>query len=520
MLTDSISATKRIRRCFFFSAAFVIMVPAICIILAVTLHPREFEYRTPSVDNGNRTISLHADLISADLKQGSVVLDWSILNDTCYLTADNCSNANIYFATNLLQQFNTNSSKPSDNNRPTDPTFIWNITSDIYDDYTDFPMFQTVVAIFNPFSLDDGSHSKYPISHSHRSNVYYPFDRYTAVVFCFAEDTSTNSPVKLHLQDSSGLVGGLKITATVADPSEFSDDDFPELVFIQITLQRGTLVVCYCIVITITFWLITLTICLLMIMTVGFGFRQRNEIVVVPIGTVFAFTQLRSTMPGAPDGFGDILDFVGVLPCLVLLSICAITMVGIYIFTDPAKDSREQLNWSALVKPGSRQSLTKRADIAEHEKCEDKLKALVEWPRRDCADASARAAGRVMSALLANVRVKEQKLEEEATVGVRDGSMLVVTVFDEENLKHVEAVIYDAKIASVTPQRQDTNIENPWKKAEDTRVQCRRLHQASVKKGEYDKRSIELQFQDLLDKHIADIDKIVADMKKTLGLAR
>ncbi len=41
-----------------------------------------------------------------------------------------------------------------------------------------------------------------------------------------------------------------------------------------------------------------------MIMTVGFGFQQRNEIVVVPVGTVFAFTQLRASMPGAPDGFG------------------------------------------------------------------------------------------------------------------------------------------------------------------------------------------------------------------------
>ncbi len=60
------------------------------------------------------------------------------------------------------------------------------------------------------------------------------------------------------------------------------------------------------------------------------------------------------------------------------------------------------------------------------------MKASVEWPRRDCADTSARAAGRVTPALLANVRVKEQKLEEVATVGVRDGSMLVVTVFDEE----------------------------------------------------------------------------------------
>ncbi len=46
-----------------------------------------------------------------------------------------------------------------------------------------------------------------------------------------------------------------------------------------------------------------------MIMTVGFGFQQRNEIVVVPVGTVFAFTQLRASMPGAPDGFGMLFSF-------------------------------------------------------------------------------------------------------------------------------------------------------------------------------------------------------------------
>jgi len=74
--------------------------------------------------------------------------------------------------------------------------------------------------------------------------------------------------------------------------------------------------------------LVTLMICLIMITTVFFGFRQRNEVVVVPIGTVFAFTQLRSTMPGAPEGFGDILDFAGVLPCLVLLSICVQSRTG------------------------------------------------------------------------------------------------------------------------------------------------------------------------------------------------
>ncbi|KAK0431784.1 hypothetical protein EV421DRAFT_1852354, partial [Armillaria borealis] len=118
--------------------------------------------------------------------------------------------------------------------------------------------------------------------------------------------------------------------------------------YIYVNLQHSTLVIAYCLTITFTFWMVTLMICLIMISTVFFGFRQRNEIVVVPIGTVFAFTQLRASMPGAPEGFGDILDFVGLLPCLILLSISAITMVGIYLFADPDDPSRKAFTWSEL----------------------------------------------------------------------------------------------------------------------------------------------------------------------------
>ncbi|KAK0462165.1 hypothetical protein IW261DRAFT_1528442 [Armillaria novae-zelandiae] len=361
MATIYLPAMRRIWQCFFFSLGFAIVAPIICISLGVEVHPREFHYRSSSSSPGdnsasgsegneNQIIYLHADLMSADLKKGTVVLDWSIVDDSCYYTDYQCTSANIYFDANLLQQSTTSTGggSPSNNNCPTDPTFIWNITADMNDTYSNYPMFQTMAIIFNPFSLQQ-SQNKHPISHSHTSNVYYPFDHYTAVVFCHAEEGTTNDPINLRLNDTGGLVGSLQITAEVVDPSEFSSDDVKELVFVQISLQRSTLVIWYCIVITITFWLVTLTICLIMIMTVGFRFRQRNEIVVVPVTIVFAFVQLHSTMPGAPDGFGDILDFVGVLPCLVLLSICVVTMVGIYIFTDPTKESRRELTWSGLV---------------------------------------------------------------------------------------------------------------------------------------------------------------------------
>lgn len=76
------------------------------------------------------------------------------------------------------------------------------------------------------------------------------------------------------------------------------------------------------------------------------------------------------------------------------------------------------------------------------------MAAGVEWLRREVAQLEARASGRVTPQLLAPVRVsvpvavgasassaaasgaKKARLEELATVGVRDGSSLIVTVFD------------------------------------------------------------------------------------------
>lgn len=65
------------------------------------------------------------------------------------------------------------------------------------------------------------------------------------------------------------------------------------------------------------------------------------------------------------------------------------------------------------------------------------MKAAVEFFRKDCAASENRALGRVTPGLLAPVRVKlpdnpkGARLEELATVGVREGSTLLITLFDE-----------------------------------------------------------------------------------------
>ncbi|PBK86134.1 hypothetical protein ARMGADRAFT_1086889 [Armillaria gallica] len=258
-----------------------------------------------------------------------MVVEWYIYSDTC---DDNCTEVNIFFDTLSHRRDDSDSYS---NRRPTDPTFIFkNNSTDLQ---ANVPIFRTDHLLHNP---DFGY---YDWKFSPASLVYYPFDCYIAKIRAFAQDAVTNQSVSLDLISLSGLVPGLKIT------SDISSDSLKDAVIsIGVNIQRSTLVIGYCLIITVTFWLVTLMICLIMISTVVFGFQQRNEIVVVPIGTVFAFTQLRSTMPGASEGFGDILDFAGLLPCLVLLSICAVTMAGIYLFADPHDPARRPFTWEEM----------------------------------------------------------------------------------------------------------------------------------------------------------------------------
>ncbi|KAK0493835.1 hypothetical protein EDD18DRAFT_1333516 [Armillaria luteobubalina] len=182
---------------------------------------------------------------------------------------------------------------------PSDPIFIWDCGKGILDHVTgpNPVTFRTeLTLVVNSFD------------NSERISLY-PFDRYSTTVYVFAVDASTNDLIVVNIKSTTALVS--------ASPSGLH---------------------------IVTWWMITLMICLIMIATVFFGFRQRNEIIVVPIGTVFAFTQLQTSMPGAPEGF----DFAGILPCLVLLSISSIAMIGMYLFDNPDNPSRKVLTWSEI----------------------------------------------------------------------------------------------------------------------------------------------------------------------------
>ncbi|PIL27638.1 hypothetical protein GSI_10790 [Ganoderma sinense ZZ0214-1] len=177
---------------------------------------------------------------------------------------------------------------------------------------------------------------------------------------------------------------------------------------------------------------------------------------------------------------------------------------------------------------------------ADYKAAETKMQGVLEWFRKEVAALETRATGRVTPAVLAPVRVKLPnasdargvRLEEVATVGVKEGTTLLVTVFEEHSLKYVEQAIYDAKLPSITPQKLDNRtvkipIPKPTvetrnalytaasRQAEDVRVQLRKLHQALLKKADVSKHSADFStYQALSDKLMGELDKILAHLKK------
>ncbi|KAF6748202.1 hypothetical protein DFP72DRAFT_1074470 [Ephemerocybe angulata] len=169
------------------------------------------------------------------------------------------------------------------------------------------------------------------------------FDTYTAEIIFYARERDTNNTVGVSISKSRGIAVGLETAFDqVATPNHS-----PGLIEATITFTRSTLVKSYSIVSTISIWLITIILALVMITTVFFGFKQRGEVLLIPVATLFAFTQLRQSMPGAPDGFGDIVDLVGLVPCLAILALTAAFSLGAFILADPTSSPR-QIRWKLI----------------------------------------------------------------------------------------------------------------------------------------------------------------------------
>ncbi|KAG8896439.1 hypothetical protein FRC01_011815 [Tulasnella sp. 417] len=198
---------------------------------------------------------------------------------------------------------------------------------------------------------------------------------------------------------------------------------------------------------------------------------------------------------------------------------------------------------AADLTPASQSKVSPEAK-GEVDKASKKMISTVEWYRKEMSLLTNRALGRVTPAILDSVRVHlpdsdvPLKLNEVATVGVKEGTVLVVTAFDEHNLKAIEKGIYSAEIPHCVPQRADgrtiripmpkptledraSYVKSASKECEETKVKIRGINTAGLKsltKMGFEKRSPEfVEMQTLSDTNVGEVDKIFQKIKKDLG---
>ncbi|KAG8960230.1 hypothetical protein FRC03_006886 [Tulasnella sp. 419] len=210
---------------------------------------------------------------------------------------------------------------------------------------------------------------------------------------------------------------------------------------------------------------------------------------------------------------------------------------------EPKRKGKKGMTTADLL-PASASKLLPEARL-EFDKAEKKMSSCLDWFKKELSVLENRAVGRVTPAILDGVKVEAHhsdgalvKLQEVATVGVKEGTILMVTVFDEHNLKHVEKAIYAAKIPNCTPQKIDSRtlripmprptlesiaafVKTSSTLTEETKVKIRSAREGAVKvvsKLGCDKKSPEMaEIQKITEKWSAEAEVAFQKFKKDVG---
>ncbi|EPQ57741.1 hypothetical protein GLOTRDRAFT_126235 [Gloeophyllum trabeum ATCC 11539] len=299
----------------------------ILILLGWTLRPHPLQNITHTPESG---LSLEAQLASIDLDTGSMTIQWNV--DVGFDSCRDYPNVTIglYFDQNLLlPSSSTDSSSPTDN-RPSAPAFSMNMTEACYrDPHGSSPFFRTDIAI----QADPNA-----------TPEFYPLDKYFADIFLFTEIVNNSAVVPVNIARIAVIAAGYSTRITVK-PGTSANANWLET---RLTITRALSTRVFSLTFVATLWLVTLGLSAMsMAVLLRIAMMQAQVVLTVAAGTLFAFPALRSILPGAPAGSGAIIgedcicnayifiglpssDFVGTLPCMILMTLCTITMIGVY----------------------------------------------------------------------------------------------------------------------------------------------------------------------------------------------
>ncbi|KAF7366013.1 hypothetical protein MVEN_00477200 [Mycena venus] len=291
----------------------ILTVLVLCVSLGITSHLilGDVDDYVPLEDVTDNQIGLLANFLDIDPTMRTVTVDWFPL-------ASNCMSpepvVNLFVDPNLLV---AGTSGTASTDVPTEPVFQFNNTQ--YCNATNqnsFPVFRTLLKLTglgSPGKVDS------------RSLQAYPYDLYFFQVSMFAQLANTTESVGIILEQSFGTPINFNVVLNKTLSTNTANG-----ILLYFTVSRSAAVIALVLIIVIANWLVTIAFLWITVAAFIWHHEIVTEMFVVPIATTFAFTSVRSNLPGAPAAFGAVIDYYGILPNLGLMTLfSAILLLGV-----------------------------------------------------------------------------------------------------------------------------------------------------------------------------------------------
>ncbi|KAG2018659.1 hypothetical protein CC2G_008071 [Coprinopsis cinerea AmutBmut pab1-1] len=276
-------------------------------------------YTSPE-GNYSTEIILSAETVSIDPAARTITMDWFPQLYTPYVNCSAVVHApvirEVYMARELMDQ----SSPTWRQEDPPLPIFIFN-TDDFCPTYT-WPGAVSVRTVTKLFPTSGKPYDGFLSA----SLTAYPEERYEAPFQFYVRNPDSGRLRALTVYNLTSSTLGFDIsisTILVAGPR--SEDQ--KLQF-TMHITRSVSVKLFVYSAVVMSWLVTLAF--LTIIAAAGVYSSHTiyaEMFVVPIGALFAFASIRANLPGAPDGFGTILDTFSIIPVLIIMSLSSFILL-------------------------------------------------------------------------------------------------------------------------------------------------------------------------------------------------
>ncbi|KAI0034569.1 hypothetical protein K488DRAFT_83864 [Vararia minispora EC-137] len=308
-------------------------------------HPDEFDGRNLFIDMTLTNIDTAANTMSftcaiyGDSCAGAPI-SFSEVQDFNETRIESCTTVDVYFDQfvfnarpcpklanselrgTLAAAFDDTNSRSTNVPLNTSAHVTWNASAYYLDARSYLPQFQLNIMIFY-FSANP----------RFATLVAYPFDEYNSQAYFFGLENHTNgtrTPVSIYAAYVHGLAFGY--TANLLNFQELANaygrnyadniafDNRQGTTSLNFRVQRAMPVKIYAVVIVVAMCMlhiellninlppaegmINLILLYIALKATFFGYAVDNAILVIPVTTLFAFTSLRASMPGAPTSFG------------------------------------------------------------------------------------------------------------------------------------------------------------------------------------------------------------------------